>query len=1220
MMFNCKKLTYFSMRFSNFSNSLITSMKGIFQNCESLITLDLSSFYTSNVEIMWGMFKGCKSLIYLNLQGFETSNVKDMESMFEGCESLQNLDLRNFRTPNVHYMNKMFSGCIKLETLYFNYISSESLGTMHQMFYNCKNLQYLNIYSLTEKTQTFSEIFEGTSNYFTLCIKENENIPNIFKEILKKENTKRDCSDNCYGTNKKRADVPDKLLCCPKVEYNGNCYDKCPPRTKVFSDNKCKNFTCDYYYNFEQNDCSNGALVGYYINDTELKTIDKCHEHCKTCLKGPTGNKENCASCKEPLQYILLGNCYSSSKYYYYNDPRILQCRCVTEECNDCNEESLDQNLCISCRGGYYTKENDINNINGYIKCYKDPIKYYYNSNIRKYSPCYPSCDKCYGYGNDQFHNCKICDSKYTFVITKKRNGITTKNCYVNCTYYYYFDNGQYLCTNTANCPPNFNFIIAGTKQCVKSCSETEGYYKKFRNYCYKECPSEISKEREDNPNLCQVVCPYEFPFELVEPQLCVSSCSIMDRSTKLCITNNFENRTNLELQELIYDDISNNLIGSFNYSMITDDNPVIVEENSTIYEIITSNNTYQNPNTSKIDFGKCEYLIKDFYGIEHNESFIILKMDTFIEGKTGPTTLYEIFYHFENSSNLIKLGLTPCEGEIISILFAMELSDPQLYDKNSPFYSDICSRKSIKDGVDATLGEMQRDYANNNKSLCEANCEYSGYDEETTIFKCDCEIKETLPKISEIKNDKSKLYAFDEINKIANFDVLKCTNLITTKEGLIKNIGFYSFMPTFIAYIICIILFYKKENKTLKGNISNLAYAKKIMYIYKLDRVGEINKNLKPKIIIKQKIPKEPLFISYLKSNSNETDQNLLKTDIINGANNSSQKLVKFIKLKSRNYIPKKTIKEKTIEEKIKETNSYEEYQSNKSQNTIYRSKIEDEINGGDIMIINRNININKNAPPIKTQNKENKREKTILDLDENENKKVNDIMKFNDRELNDLEFKEALKYDNRSFWKFYLSLLRTEHILMKVTNTQDYNSKAIKVYLCLYNFGLSFSVNALFFDDETIEQIFADDGQFNFIYQIPQIIYSSIISFFFGNIIDMLALSEESVLALKNEKATKNSMDNAKKLSIILQIKFLYFFILSFIFLIICWYYITCFCAVYTNTQYHLIKDTLIGFLTSLLNPFLFKLIPGIFRLYALKHKKNVIYKFSKILEMLC
>ena len=55
---------------------------------------------------------------------------------------------------------------------------------------------------------------------------------------------------------------------------------------------------------------------------------------------------------------------------------------------------------------------------------------------------------------------------------------------------------------------------------------------------------------------------------------------------------------------------------------------------------------------------------------------------------------------------------------------------------------------------------------------------------------------------------------------------------------------------------------------------------------------------------------------------------------------------------------------------------------------------------------------------------------------------------------------------------------------------------------------------------------------------------------------------------------------MNNAKKLSIILQIKFLYFFIFSFLFLLIFWYYITCFCAVYKNTQYHLIKDTLIGF----------------------------------------
>ena len=908
MMFNCKDIINFTMINSNFSNSLITSMKGMFQNCESFITLNLLSFYTTKVEIMWDMFKGCKSLESLDLSNFETSKVIDMESMFEGCESLTSLSLINFNTSNVHYMNKMFSNCTSLETLYFNYISSESLGTMHQMFYNCKSLKYLNIFSLTENVQSVFEIFEFVSDNFTFCIKENENIPNVFNEILKKENVMRDCSDNCYGIGNQRASVPHKKLCCPNVEYNDNCYDECPPRTKILNEfKKCRNFNCSSNYNYNQNDCLDVIPEGYYINDTELKTIDKCHENCKTCSKGPTEEKENCLSCNEPLIYQFLSKCYNSCDYGYYNDSGILKCRCVTEECSDCSEESLEQNLCISCAKGYYTKENDNINSTEFIKCYKDPPKYYLKYGIQKYSQCYSSCDKCYGPGNEHFHNCSVCDSNHEFEIIQNKNGHVAKNCYVNCSYYYYFDNDKYLCTEIAKCPPPFNFIIAGTKQCVKSCSETAGYFKQFRNYCYKECPSVISKEREDNPNLCKVICPYEFPFELVEYQLCVSSCSIMDRSTKLCITNNFENRTNLELQELIYDDISKNLIGSFNYSMITDYNPVIVEENSTIYEIITSNNKYQNPNTSKIDFGRCESLLKNFYSIEQNESFLILKMDTFIEGKTGPTTLYEIFYHFDNSPNLVKLQLTPCEGEKISILFMMELSDPVSYDKNSPFYTDICSRHSIKDRVDATLGQMQKDYSNNNKSLCEASCEYSGYDEENKIFKCDCEIKESLPKIAEIKDDKSKLYAFDEINKIANFDVLRCTNLITTKEGLIKNIGFYSFMPTFIAYIICIIMFYKKENKIIKGSISKLAYAKKVMYKYKLDRVGDLNLNIKPKIIIKQKIPKEPVFLSYLKSNSNETDQNLLQNDIINNLNNISQKKeIKFIKLKSRNYICK--------------------------------------------------------------------------------------------------------------------------------------------------------------------------------------------------------------------------------------------------------------------------------------------------------------------------
>ena len=60
----------------------------------------------------------------------------------------------------------------------------------------------------------------------------------------------------------------------------------------------------------------------------------------------------------------------------------------------------------------------------------------------------------------------------------------------------------------------------------------------------------------------------------------------------------------------------------------------------------------------------------------------------------------------------------------------------------------------------------------------------------------------------------------------------------------------------------------------------------------------------------------------------------------------------------------------------------------------------------------------------------------------------------------------------------------------------------------------------------------------------------------------------------------------------------------------------------AIYTNTQLHLIKDTLISFGLSLVYPFGFCLLPGIFRIPALlnkKSKKKCLYDFSKILQMI-
>ena len=85
-------------------------------------------------------------------------------------------------------------------------------------------------------------------------------------------------------------------------------------------------------------------------------------------------------------------------------------------------------------------------------------------------------------------------------------------------------------------------------------------------------------------------------------------------------------------------------------------------------------------------------------------------------------------------------------------------------------------------------------------------------------------------------------------------------------------------------------------------------------------------------------------------------------------------------------------------------------------------------------------------------------------------------------------------------------------------------------------------------------------------------------------------------------------------------IKIKLFIFFIVSFILSIFFWYFLSCFCAVYKNTQIILIKDSLLCFGLSMLYPFGINLFPGFFRITALRAKnkdKQTLYKFSYFLS---
>ena len=417
----------------------------------------------------------------------------------------------------------------------------------------------------------------------------------------------------------------------------------------------------------------------------------------------------------------------------------------------------------------------------------------------------------------------------------------------------------------------------------------------------------------------------------------------------------------------------------------------------------------------------------------------------------------------------------------------------------------------------------------------------------------------------------------FVDIKSLINLNVMKCYSFLFTSEGLLFNIGSYILLAIIFLNIILLIVFIKKGYK-------NLFY--KIYKIYK----GSIS----------------------LKNKGPINNSNIIKTT----GNSKIKKAAKGKKKKTKKKNKKnnRDIKEPPNKNKGGNNNDSKSIKVNSSEIKVQLNISKKSINFKDssrnnISLLNSNI----------TQGIISKahRKKIKLNLLK---KKYKKFIFYSDYELNGLSYTEALKIDRRTYPQYYFSVLRMKYLLaFTFFANNDYNSKSMKICLFLFIFSLYFTINCLFFRDSTTHKIYVDKGNFNFIYQIPQILYSSLISSVINSIVSYLSLSEKSIIELKSDafitgKKVRNLID-------CLKVKFVLFFIIEFSLLLLFWYYLSCFCTVYKNTQIHLIKDTLISFGLSLFYPLLLYLIPGIFRIPSLRAKRGnstYLYKISKVFQL--
>ena len=210
-------------------------------------------------------------------------------------------------------------------------------------------------------------------------------------------------------------------------------------------------------------------------------------------------------------------------------------------------------------------------------------------------------------------------------------------------------------------------------------------------------------------------------------------------------------------------------------------------------------------------------------------------------------------------------------------------------------------------------------------------------------------------------------------------------------------------------------------------------------------------------------------------------------------------------------------------------------------------------------------------------------------------------------------------MKKDKRTYIQYYLSLLRTKHILIfTFFQYRDYNSQIIKIYIFFLTFTINFTVSAMFYSDSTMHKIYIDEGFFDFTYQLPQMFYSLIISTILKSLLNFLGLYETNIIQIKNNKSSDIII---RREYFKIKIKMIFFFVFSFILLFFSWIYLGCFCAVYKNTQIHLLIDVASSFGISFITPIFINLIPGIFRIPSLKNNKKqrqCLFKFSKFLQI--
>ena len=1215
MFYGCSSLN--EIDFSVFSTSSVTDMSYMFYGCTVFNSIHFYNFDTSSVTSMEYMFAECTSLKSINLQTFTTTQLQTVKGMFSGCSLLESMDFTFFDTDSLTNLDYMFSNCVSLTSLHFFYFYGPNLiETMNYVFNNCNSLKIIDLSNLETTTVTsMNGIFADCTSLIDL------EIPNFYMQQLM-ENT-----DVFKNVNKLR------YINIENMKYNEG---------EEYNDDTCVNHDCNLPLNYNDKPiivCQSNKFITnsnildiccFYNPDLDIcQTYSFIVLHFNQNTHYENGFKNEFRESIEFVNYnnstltttselnILAG---TQLEIYFYDIPTSVE-KIFSQEVdnNMANVISIDlafetymvenmdsmfygcsslesisfqnfdalpartvANLFYGCSKlktfiapevifTFVVVENTNSMFYGCSSLESDVILYFEDATVTDMGKMFEGCQSLVSINLTHFKTGNVVNmnSMFAHCVKLKSLNLTGFNTSAVKTMDYMFYNCSSL--NSLDLS-DFNLLQVTSNNQMLTSLKNINYINLFG---IQENGQISSSGINTDANIQKVffVCQ---KTNLITHSKSYNCCDYYNNEAQCDypletteIITNIENITNITEQiETIYNSVIQNLKDQA-YKVVQTKNLVL--QYSTVKEQL--NNKSQM--VSSVDLGKCEDLLREQEGLNETEEFLMVKMDIINTTINATYVQYEIF----NPHDYSKVSLEICKNVTIvitvpvildnsslSLISDLEDSGYNAFDINDDFYNDICSTYTAQNGADMTLSARKNNIYDSVKEiyLCQDGCEFEEFDTETSKAVCSCNVQESqsVIDISKISFNKTKFFdSFYNTLYNSNFRVLKCVKLVFSLKGMKSNYGSYT-MSVLSGVFIAFIAIYLIKGPTKLINI--------IDYITRTKGINENINNEDIHIEIKEEMEIKGFKERKKKDKDIKFDE--LQAPIKKGNTNE----------KGKHYQSKIMINElaSNTEGKMENNNADKEISGEEEKN-------DDENNNNDS-------------------------ETQILD-------KYKDS---NEEEINNLEYENAIIVDKRTFWQFYFSLLkRGQLIIFTFITRDDYNLPQIKILLFIVSFSLYFTINAFFFSDDTMDKIYEDNGIFNFVFQLPQIIYSSLISSVINIILGKLSITESQILEMKKEKDMEKFKEKANKIKKKLKIKLIIFFVLSSVLMLIFWYFISCFCSVYENTQIILIEDTAISFLLSMMYPFGIKLLPGIFRIPALrapKRDQKYKYKISLLLSM--